>query len=73
MAVYLMSLVWTVQTARVQPGVGLDLVRLNEALAEHWEPFAVTWGDGCFVYHLRQLNNAPKKKAPEISTVKRGY
>ena len=72
MAVYLMSLVWTVQTARVQPGVAGDIIKLNEILAEHWEPFAVTWGDGCFVYHLRQLNTAGPK-APNIPMRKRGY
>ena len=68
-----MSIVWTVKAIKVQPGVVGDMARLNDVLSEHWEPFAVTWGDGCFVYHLRQLNNAPKTKAPKIPTVNRGY
>lgn len=46
---------WETRTCRVQPGVGNDQTRLDILLKDFWEPFAVTWGDGCFVYHLRRL------------------
>lgn len=54
---------WETRTVKVQPGVGGDGIRLDETLQELWEPFAVTWGDGCFVYHLRRLLTTKDKKA----------
>lgn len=49
---------WEVKTVRVQPGVAGDKTHLDDMLQELWEPFAVTWGDGCFVYHLRKMITA---------------
>lgn len=63
---------WEVITVRVQPGVASDKTRLDGFLQLLWEPFSVTWGDGCFVYHLRRMTTSKEKKeqAPEIPTVK---
>jgi hypothetical protein len=52
-----MNLCWEINTIGVQPGVASDKARLNKTLMENWEPFAVTWGDGTFVYHLRRLTD----------------
>ena len=65
---------WEVTTVRVQPGVVSDKTRLDDFLQLLWEPFSVTWGDGCFVYHLKRMTTEKEpKKAPEIKTSKRGY
>lgn len=53
---------WEVTAIRVQPGVQSDKTRLDETLQELWEPFAVTWGDGVFVYHLRRLTTIRDRK-----------
>lgn len=53
---------WAVHTRRVQPGVEGDTARLDELLRELWEPFAVTWADGCFVYHLRRIETTKDNK-----------
>lgn len=59
---------WEVITVRVQPGVVSDPIRLDGFLQLLWEPFAVTWGDGTFIYHLRRMVSSKevKKKAPRI-------
>ncbi len=57
---------WEVMTRRVQPGVVGDVSRLDELLQELWEPFAVTWGDGCFVYHLRRMTTTKDKKEENV-------
>lgn len=51
---------WEVTTVRVQPGVASDPARLDSYLQLMWEPFSVTWGDGCFVYHLRRMTLPPE-------------
>ncbi len=53
---------WAVKTVSVQPGVINDKYNLEEALKDFWEPFAVTWGDGRFVYHLRKWTEEKEKK-----------
>lgn len=53
---------WNVTTIGVQPGVAGDKTRLDNALKELWEPYAVTWGDGRFVYHLRRIETTKDKK-----------
>lgn len=60
---------WEYKSAAVQPGVAGDLSRLESILVEGgWEPYAVTWGDGRFVHHLRRMvtRKEEKKKAPRI-------
>lgn len=68
---------WETKTVGVQPGVLGDLNTLEGVLVNGgWEPYAVTWGDGKFVYHLRRMVTCKeeKEKAPEIPVRKRrGY
>lgn len=45
---------WAVRINHVQLGVSVDLESLQELLAEGWEPFAVTWDDNAWDYHLRR-------------------
>lgn len=48
---------WDYKMVSVQPGTKNDLKKLEEALEEGWEPYAVTWDGHMFDHHLRMRVN----------------
>lgn len=58
-------ILWETQRQEVAPNAALS-ASLGDALAEGWEPFAVTWDGRVFDYHLRRWYFEDAVQHPEV-------
>lgn len=52
---------WEYKRVSIYPSTSGE-IKLDEALQELWEPYAVTWDGHIYVHHLRRLTPIKEKK-----------